>query len=458
MLQIYNSFTHQKEPFKPIRPGEISLYVCGVTAYDYCHIGHARVFVAFDVIVRFLRKSGWKVKYVCNITDIDDKIIKRAQENNEPIDTLTQRFIQAMHDDAKALNVLRPDEEPRATAHIDGIVALIKQLQANQFAYAADNGDVYFEVAKYASYGALSHKDLEQLHAGARVEVVSQKHASLDFVLWKKAKPEEPHWPSPWGEGRPGWHIECSAMSMASLGETFDIHGGGADLLFPHHENERAQSECATGKPFVNTWMHVGFVQVDKEKMSKSLNNFFTIRDVLAQYDAEVIRYFLLASHYRSPINYAKELLEQAKSALERLYTALRGAPMAETSSNSAQAFQTRFFDAMNDDFNTPIALAVLFELVTAVNTARETQHSDYLSLASMLKELANILGILERSPDAYLQGEQEDKTEIEALIKARNEARDGKNWQKADEIRQQLTNLGVVLEDTAKGTIWRKA
>lgn len=406
MLQIYNTFTHKKEPFNPLIPGHISLYVCGITVYDYCHIGHARVFVAFDVIVRFLRASGWTVRYVRNITDIDDKIIKRAQENDEPIDALTARFIQAMNEDAKALNVISPDEEPRATRHIETIITMVKELQANGFAYVADNGDVYFQVDKYQSYGELAHKDLEQLQAGARVEVVAQKHSSLDFVLWKKAKPGEPSWDSPWGQGRPGWHIECSAMSTHCLGDTFDIHGGGSDLVFPHHENERAQSECATGKTFVNTWMHVGFVQVDKEKMSKSLNNFFTIRDVLKEYDPEVIRYFLIASHYRSPVNYSKDLLEQAKNALERLYTALRGIDLSvPADQTSTGIFRERFFEAMNDDFNTPIALSVIFDLVHALNSAREKAAAETTALAQLLKSLGNILGLLERDPQVYLQG-----------------------------------------------------
>lgn len=458
MLQIYNTFTGKKENFTPLKPGEISLYVCGITVYDYCHIGHARVFVAFDVIVRFLRSTGWKVKYVRNITDIDDKIIKRANENNEPMEALTARFIQAMNDDAASLNVLPPDEEPRATAHIPTIIDMVQRLQNNGVAYKGDNNDVYFEVAKYAKYGELAKKNLDELQAGARVEVVIQKHSNLDFVLWKKAKSEEPHWDSPWGQGRPGWHIECSAMSTACLGDTFDIHGGGSDLVFPHHENERAQSECATGKQFVNTWMHVGFVQVDKEKMSKSLNNFFTIREVLAQYDAQVIRYFLLASHYRSPVNYSKELLEQAKSSLERLYTALRGITLDGSTSERANEFKKRFNDAMNDDFNTPIAMSVLFDLATAVNTARSSNLAELASLASMLKELGGVLGILESDPDIYLKGKMDAKDQIEQLIQARLDARQSKNWQKADEIRQQLTEMGVVLEDTPQGTTWRKA
>ncbi len=433
--------------------------MCGITVYDFCHIGHARVFVAFDVIVRFLRATGWKVKYVRNITDIDDKIIKRANENNEPMEALTARFIEAMNEDTQALNVLPADDEPRATAHIHTIIDMVNKLQENGVAYVGDNQDVYFEVSKYPKYGELAKKDLEQLQAGARVEVVSQKHANFDFVLWKKAKPSEPHWKSPWGEGRPGWHIECSAMSTACLGDTFDIHGGGSDLVFPHHENERAQSECATGKPFVNTWMHVGFVQVDKEKMSKSLNNFFTIREVLAQYDAQVIRYFLLASHYRSPVNYSKELLDQAKNSLERLYTALRGLDInSKAASPRAAEFKKRFIDAMNDDFNTPIAMSVLFDLATALNTARNAQAQDIDALAAMLKELGAVLGILESDPETFLQGKIDGVDKIEQLIQARLDARQTKNWQKADEIRQQLTEMGVVLEDTPQGTTWRKA
>lgn len=459
MLQIYNTFSQKKESFQPIVPGNISLYVCGITVYDYCHLGHARVFVAFDVVVRFLRASGWKVKYVRNITDIDDKIIKRAQENNETIQDLTNRFIAAMNEDAKALNLVSPDVEPRATEHIQQIIDLIKQLAEKQFAYLAANGDIYFSVEKFAAYGQLSHKNLEQLQTGARVEVVEEKQSPLDFVLWKKAKPGEPQWASPWGEGRPGWHIECSAMSTYCLGDTFDLHGGGADLVFPHHENERAQSECATNKTFVNTWMHVGFVQVNKEKMSKSLGNFFTIRDILAQYDAEIVRYFLLASHYRSPLNYSTEQLDQAKHTLERLYTALRGVTLLQNAPDfSADLYWQRFFVAMNDDFNTPIALAVLFDVVHALNNAREKgDQPEVARLATLLRQLANILGLLERSPEAFLQGKVDDVAVIQQLITAREEARANKNWALADELRQKISAMGIALEDTAGGTIWRK-
>ncbi len=478
MLHIYNSFTHKKEPFVPLKPHHIGLYVCGITVYDNCHIGHARVFVAFDVIVRFLRASGWQVNYVRNITDVDDKIINRATENNESINELTERFIEAMHNDAKALNVLIPDEEPRATHHIDTIIAMINKLIDKKFAYLGDNGDVYFEVNRFSGYGELSHKNMDQLQSGARVEVVEAKRSPLDFVLWKKAKADEPHWGSPWGIGRPGWHIECSAMSVASLGDTFDIHGGGADLLFPHHENERAQSECATGHPFVNYWMHVGFVQIDKEKMSKSLNNFFTIKEVLKEYDAEVIRYFLIASHYRSPVNYSKEQLDQAKSALERFYIALRGIEFPPSSSPklaslrtqspldpevmsctslSTSIFYQRFMDAMLDDFNTPVALSVLFDCAHALNSAREKNDPQYMAIAQTLKTCANILGILNSSPESFLQGKKEDAASIELLITQREQARTDKNWAKADEIRQALTALGIAIEDTSQGTIWRK-
>ncbi|MGE3318724.1 MAG: cysteine--tRNA ligase [Candidatus Berkiella sp.] len=459
MLQIHNSFTQQKDIFKPIKAGEISLYVCGITVYDYCHIGHARVFVAFDMIVRFLRASGWQVKYVRNITDIDDKIIKRALENKENIRALTERFIAAMDEDFKALNTLAPDNEPRATEYMGHIIDMVNTLIDKGFAYIADNGDVYFAVDKYQQYGELSHKDLEQLQAGSRVEINEAKRSPLDFVLWKKAKKEEPHWNSPFGEGRPGWHIECSAMSVDCLGESFDIHGGGADLIFPHHENERAQSECATGKKFVNTWMHVGFVQVDKEKMSKSLNNFFTIRDVLAEYEPEVVRYFLTASHYRSPVNYSKDQLEQARSSLERLYTAIRGVSLSQVDPESAivAPYYHRFFAAMNDDFNSPEAMAVLFDLATATNIARDKKSPNFNLLGSALKALANILGLLESDPEVYLKGKQENVSEIEALITARIEARNSKDWAKADEIRKQLSEMGIVIEDSAGTTTWRR-
>lgn len=458
MLHIYNTFTQQKEIFKPIHPGQIGMYVCGITVYDLCHLGHARVFVAFDVIVRFLRATGWKVKYVRNITDIDDKIIKRANENNESIQSLTTRFIAAMNEDMHRLNLVKPDLEPKATEFIDKIIEIVQMLHDKGYAYVAQNGDVYFSVESFAKYGELAHKDLEQLKAGARVDIVEQKRSPLDFVLWKKAKENEPSWPSPWGAGRPGWHIECSAMSIDALGETFDIHGGGHDLVFPHHENERAQSECATQKPFVNHWMHVGFVQVDKEKMSKSLNNFFTIRDILKEYDSEVVRYFLLASHYRSPINYSAVQLEQAKSTLERLYTTLRDLPeKVAIKSEVVLAYKEKFIAAMNDDFNTPIALSVLFDITHQANTHKEQNFALYAEYASLIQELGNMLGLLERTPEAFLKGEGQDVAEIEKLIAQREEARASKNWALADELRKTLLDQGIVLEDTSKGTIWRR-
>jgi len=454
MLQIYNTITQTKSPFKPLKEGKISLYTCGVTVYDYCHLGHARVFVAFDVIVRFLRESGWQVKYVRNITDIDDKIIKRAKENNESISSLTERFIKAMTADAKALNVLAPDAEPRATHHIQQIIDMINKLLQKGFAYVAENGDVYFQVERFNHYGALSGKDLNQLQAGARVAVSAQKRSDFDFVLWKKAKTDEPHWPSPWGPGRPGWHIECSAMSTNLLGDTFDIHGGGFDLIFPHHENERAQSECATGHTFANVWMHVGFVQVDKEKMSKSLNNFFTIREVLTQYDPEVIRYCLIASHYRSPLNYSEQQLEQAKQALTTLYSALRGLELKAP--EKALAFKEHFFKAMNDDFNTPVALSVLFDIVRVIHHPQTTK-PEQETLAYTLKSLGNVLGLLARQPNDFLHGKI-DPTFIQALITEREHARKKKDWQKADILRKKLEDKGVLLEDTAEGTLWRQS
>lgn len=459
MLQIYNSFTQAKAPFKPRVPGEVSLYVCGVTVYDYCHLGHARCYVAFDVIHRFLLALGYRVNYVRNITDVDDKIIKRAAENKEEIPALTARFIEAMHQDFKALNILPPTQEPRATQYMDQIITMIQQLVDKGFAYVSSSGDVCFEVASYKDYGALSHKDLEQLQSGARVEVVTDKRNPMDFVLWKMAKPNELHWPSPWGDGRPGWHSECAAMSTDCLGHTFDIHGGGHDLLFPHHENERAQAECVTGETFVNVWVHNGFVQINKEKMSKSLDNFFTIRDIMAEHEPEVVRYFLMASHYRSPVNYSTDLLVQAKQALTRLYTALRGVdiPTVSKSDMEKDPFYQAFFEAMCDDFNTPIAMSVLFDLAHAVNTRREKQDPTYRQAAAILKHCANLMGFLEDEPEKFLQGGQENVGEIEALIKAREDARRDKDWAKADAIRQELTQKGIQLEDTANGTIWRE-
>ena len=458
MLKIYNSLTRQKEEFKPIRPGQVGMYVCGVTIYDLCHIGHGRTFVGFDVVVRYLRYLGYKVTFVRNITDVDDKIIKRAAENQESCEALTERLIGEMHADFDALNLQRPDIEPRATLHIDEIIALVEQLLANGNAYVADNGDVLFAIDSFAEYGRLSGQDLEQLQAGARVSVEEAKRNPLDFVLWKMSKPGEPTWESPWGPGRPGWHIECSAMNSKHLGNHFDIHGGGSDLMFPHHENEIAQSCCAHHTQYVNTWMHTGMVMVDREKMSKSLGNFFTIRDVLKVYDAETVRYFLMSGHYRSQLNYSDEKLNQGRAALERLYTALRGLPVVAAA--GGEVFVERFRAAMDDDFNTPEAYSVLFDLAREVNRLKSEGAADAPALAARLRELGGVLGLLEQDPQAFLQGGVEtdsEVAEIEALIKARNDARAAKDWPAADAARNRLTEMGIVLEDGAQGTSWRR-
>ncbi|STY29034.1 cysteine tRNA synthetase [Legionella wadsworthii] len=452
MLHLYNSLTRTKEPFVSISPGKIGIYVCGITVYDHCHIGHARSMVSFDVIVRFLRSQGYHVKYVRNITDIDDKIIARAHERAIPIDQLTAQYIAAMKEDTKALNILPPDVEPRATEHIDSIIHLIERLITKGNAYISDNGDVCYQVQSFADYGKLSHKDLEGLIAGARIEIVKEKRSPLDFVLWKKAKPGEPSWPSPWGEGRPGWHIECSAMAMSELGEQFDIHGGGLDLQFPHHENEIAQSEAATEKPFANYWLHVGMLQVNNEKMSKSLGNFFTIADVLDKYHPEVVRYFLLSSHYRSSLNYSEENLSNAKKALTRLYQTIKESPN-DTNSELDNHWVNEFNAAMNDDFNTPVALSVLFQLSHEINK----NHSP--NLVTTLKHLAGIMGFLQEDPILFLQAgfAEEDKIEIEHLIAERLKARADRNWGRADEIRSDLLNRGIELEDGMNGTTWRR-
>jgi len=461
MLEIYNSLTRQKAPFTPIEPGKVRMYVCGMTVYDYCHLGHARVLVVFDVVTRYLRESGYDVTYVRNVTDIDDKIIKRANENQEPISSLTDRFIEAMHEDASALGVLPPDEEPRATAYMSQIIQMVEQLVSKELAYVAANGDVYYDVSKFEHYGDLSGKHLEDLRAGARVDVDEAKDDPLDFVLWKSAKPDEPSWESPWGAGRPGWHIECSAMSTHCLGDHFDIHGGGQDLQFPHHENEIAQSEGATGHKFVNVWMHNGFVRINEEKMSKSLGNFFTIREILERYAPEVVRYFILTSHYRSPLNYSDESLDNAYSGLARLYTALRGLPEADSDDGLLAPFRERFAEAMDDDFNTPEALAVLFDLARSVNRAREKDPETAASLGAGLLQMGQLLGLLAQSPEAFLRGTgtgDASDAEIEALIQRRNDARDSKDWAEADRVRDELQALGVVLEDGAGGTSWRRA
>jgi cysteinyl-tRNA synthetase len=499
MLKIYNTLARDKQEFVPITAGKVGMYVCGMTVYDYCHLGHARVLVVFDMVYRWLKASGLDVTYVRNVTDIDDKIIKRAAENGESIRQLTSRFIAAMHEDADALGVQRPDHEPRATDYVPQMLDMIAKLEANKLAYLADDGDVNFAVRKFDGYGKLSGKSLEDLRAGERVDVADSKHDPLDFVLWKHAKadePEEVKWDSQWGKGRPGWHIECSAMSSQLLGQHFDIHGGGADLQFPHHENEIAQSEGAHQCSFVNYWMHNGFVNVDKEKMSKSLGNFFTIRDILKKYDAEVVRFFILRAHYRSPLNYSDAHLDDAKGALTRLYTALvrmgsgeatgnpsasplRGesvpsplAPLPKGEGNllpspSGRRIEdegahgntphaTRFKAAMDDDFNTPEAVAVLFDLANEVNRDQS------IEAAAQLKKLAGVLGLLQRDPQEFLQGAASegglDDAAINAQIEARIAAKQAKNFAEADRIRKELLAAGIVLEDSAAGTTWRRA
>ncbi|PWC22881.1 cysteine--tRNA ligase [Brenneria roseae subsp. roseae] len=460
MLKIFNTLSRQKEEFKPIHAGQVGMYVCGITVYDLCHIGHGRTFVAFDVVARYLRYLGYSLKYVRNITDIDDKIIKRAAENGETSEQLTTRMIAEMHADFDALNILRPDTEPRATHHIAEIIELVEKLIARRHAYVASNGDVMFSVDTAPGYGVLSRQDLAQLQAGARVEITEVKHNPMDFVLWKMSKPGEPHWSSPWGEGRPGWHIECSAMNCKQLGEHFDIHGGGSDLMFPHHENEIAQSSCAHDGPYVNYWMHSGMVMVDREKMSKSLNNFFTVRDVLAYYDPETVRYFLMSGHYRSQLNYSEENLKQARSALERLYTALRGTDR-HVAAQGGEAFEARFREAMNDDFNTPEAYSVLFDMARDVNRLKTEDPQAANQLASALRNLANVLGLLEQDPEVFLQSgaqaDDDEVKEIEGLIKQRKDARAAKDWALADQARDRLNELGIILEDGPQGTTWRR-
>jgi len=455
MLHITNSLTRTKEEFVPLTPGAVRMYVCGMTVYDLCHLGHARVFVVFDMVTRWLRASGYQVDYVRNITDIDDKIIKRAQENGETPAQLTGRFIAAMHEDERALGVLPPDHEPRATEYVAQMLALIGQLIANGLAYPAPNGDVYYSVRAFPADGRLSGKSLDELRAGERVDIDPNKRDPMDFVLWKAAKPGEPAWESPWGPGRPGWHIECSAMSEELLGQHFDIHGGGQDLQFPHHENEIAQSEGAHGCTFVNYWLHNGFVRVDNEKMSKSLGNFFTIREVLEKYDAEVVRFFILRAHYRSPLNYSDAHLDDARGALTRLYTALKHAPAVASPPDCDQPAARRFKAAMDDDFNTPEALAVLFEL------AGEANRGD-AAAATMLRALGAVLGLLQREATDFLQaGSAADglsEAGIEALIAARQAARQAKDFAESDRIRESLTAAGIVLEDGAGGTTWRRA
>ena len=461
MLKIYNTLTKQKEQFKPLIDGKVGMYVCGVTIYDYCHIGHGRTFVAFDTVARYLRFSGYDLTFIRNITDVDDKIIKRANENNETCDQLTQRFTKAMHQDFDALNMIRPDIEPRVTDHMPEVIEMIEALISKNHAYISTNGDVLFSVESYDNYGSLSGQNLEMLQSGSRVEQDEKesKNNPLDFVLWKMAKPDEPFWVSPWGNGRPGWHIECSAMNNKHLGEVFDIHGGGSDLSFPHHENEIAQSCCAHHGEYVNTWMHSGMVQVDKVKMSKSLNNFFTIKDVLDVYDSESVRYFLISGHYRSQLNYSEDNLKQARAGLERLYTAIRDVDLTTAELDKSSVYYEKFCSAMNDDFNTPEALAVLFELAKELNRIKATDKQKSGELASMLITLANVLGLLYQQPDQFMQGDESDDevAMIEALIKQRNDARANKDWASADDARDKLAALNIVLEDGADGTTWRK-
>jgi cysteinyl-tRNA synthetase len=473
MLKIYNSLSREKQTFTPIEANKVRMYVCGMTVYDYCHLGHARVMVVFDMIARWFRASDYQVTYVRNITDIDDKIIKRANENGETIDVLTQRFIDAMDEDSAKLGIIRPDIEPRATQHIHGMLDMIGKLIEKGHAYQASNGDVFYKVRSFNDYGKLSGKSLDDLRAGERVEVDTFKQDPLDFVLWKSVKPNEPNWDSPWGKGRPGWHIECSVMSAEHLGAHFDIHGGGQDLQFPHHENEIAQSEAAHSCQMANYWMHNGFVRVDDEKMSKSLGNFFTIREVLTKYDPEVVRFFILRAHYRSPLNYSDKHLDDAKAALTRLYNALRSREVSTHKIDWNQPQAKRFKEAMDDDFNTPEAMAVLFEL------AKDKS----LKALTLMKNLAAVIGLLQRNPDDYLKGVPVSGThhmtsgvlvgggsqisakgssisndDIDNLIIRRFEAKKAKNFAEADRIRKELADAGIILEDTPQGTTWRRA
>jgi len=461
MLQIFNTLSKTKEPFHPINSEHIGIYVCGMTVYDFCHMGHARVLVMFDIITRHLRRQFPKVTYVRNITDIDDKIIKRAIENGESIDQLTNRFIDAMHEDEKALGILPPDIEPRATESMNEIFYMIETLVEKGIAYQGKSGDVYYSVRKFPNYGKLSGKNLDDLEAGARVDVEDDKDDPLDFVLWKMAKPEEPSWESPWGDGRPGWHIECSAMSSNHLGNHFDIHGGGMDLSFPHHENEIAQSEGAHDCKFVNTWMHVGFVNVNEEKMSKSLGNFFTIREVLESYDGETLRYFILSSHYRSPLNFSDANLDNAKNAITKLYTSIRGLKSSTASTDEISQrldYEQRFDAALDDDFNTPIAISILFEISKQINLEKEKDVDFASALSGLLVRLGGYLGILQNNPEDFLKhGVQLSDEEIDQKIKDRNLARSEKDFALSDQIRDELEAHGIILEDSAEGTLWRR-
>ncbi|MFZ9260657.1 MAG: cysteine--tRNA ligase [Limnohabitans sp.] len=454
-LRIHNTLTRALESFVPLEPGHVRMYVCGMTVYDFCHLGHARSMVAFDVVQRWLRASGLRVTYVRNITDIDDKIIKRALDNGETIRALTDRMIEALHQDADALGIERPTHEPRATDYVPQMLGIIGQLEERGLAYRVPNGDVNYAVRKFPGYGKLSGKSLDELHAGERVAVLDGKDDPLDFVLWKSAKPTEPadvKWDSPFGPGRPGWHIECSAMSCEMLGTTFDIHGGGADLQFPHHENEIAQSEGATGQPLAHVWMHNGFINVDNEKMSKSLGNFFTIRDVLKSFDAETVRFFVVRSHYRSPLQYSDAHLNDARASLKRLYTALASVPPAPISLDWSVPEAARFKAAMDEDFGTPEAVAVLFDLASEVNRSHSSE------LSGLLKALGGVLGLLQADPQQFLQaGVSLDEATIQSRIEARAAAKKAKDFAQADAIRQELAAQGIVLKDGAGGTTWER-
>jgi cysteinyl-tRNA synthetase len=457
MLHIYNSLAKQKEPLQPLEPKKVRMYVCGMTVYDYCHLGHARMLVAFDMVQRWLRARGYRVTYVRNITDIDDKILRRALEQGENVGALTARFTQLMNEDMEALGVQKPDHEPRATQYVPQMLEMIGKLQQNGLAYQAASGDVNYAVRKFPGYGRLSGRSLDDLRAGERVDVDATKHDPLDFVLWKRAKPGELKWPSPWGEGRPGWHIECSAMSCALLGEHFDIHGGGEDLQFPHHENEIAQSEGVSGRKFVNYWLHNGFLRLDDQKMSKSLGNFFTIRDILATYDAEVVRFMLLRPHYRSPFNYTPALMDDAKAGLTRLYTALKGATASSGALDWDEPYAQRFRNAMDDDFGTPQAVAVLFELAREIGRGRA-------ELAPQLRALGGVLGLLQQDSKKFLQGQLKfsgnlaaEPIPVEQLIRERADARGRNDYAEADRIRDKLEAVGIILEDGPGGTTWRR-
>ncbi|MBU2732353.1 cysteine--tRNA ligase [Acidithiobacillus ferridurans] len=456
VVTLFDTLRRSKTPLEVLRPNHVGLYVCGMTVYDFCHLGHARVMVTFDTVVRYLRERGYEVTYVRNITDIDDKIIRRALECGESIQSLTARFIDAMHEDEAALLCRRPDLEPRATEHVGAMQSLIGELIHRGHAYVAANGDVYYAVRSFPEYGRLSGKSIDELTAGARVEVGEEKRDPLDFALWKAAKPGEPSWPSAWGAGRPGWHIECSAMSADALGCTFDIHGGGADLQFPHHENEIAQSQGA-GCAFAHYWMHNGFVRINDEKMSKSLNNFFTVRELLPRYSGEVLRFFILSSHYRSPLNYAEDALEQARAGLTRLYTALRGMPRPEIVAEMGSEWRERFHAAMSDDFHTPAALAVLFDLARELNRLRDEGSEVAAPLATLLRELAGVLGLLQQDAEGFLRGDDADVPWIDGRIAARAAARQARDFAGADAIRQELAGAGVILEDGPGGTTWRR-